>query len=107
MSADSRLDLSELVGIDRIIHEPARAAIMAVLYGVESADFKFLLNATQLTKGNLSAHARKLAKSEYLTITKSFRENYPHTEYRLTHKGRVAFRAYVKRLRALSKVLGT
>jgi len=103
MSSD--LDLSDLVDIDRIIHEPARAAIMAVLYGVESADFKFLLRTTQLTKGNLSIHARKLQAADYLTITKSFQDNYPHTEYQLTRKGRQAFRAYVKKLKSLSNAL--
>ena len=105
MRSDKRFDLSELVEVDRIIHEPARAAIMAVLYGVESADFKFLLETTQLTKGNLSVHARKLARAEYLSIEKSFQNNYPHTEYRLTKKGRAAFRAYVEKIKWLSKAV--
>jgi DNA-binding transcriptional ArsR family regulator len=100
-----RLELAELVEVDRIIHEPARAAIMAVLYGVQSADFKFLLETTRLTKGNLSVHARKLQSAEYLEIEKSFRNNYPYTEYRLTKKGRAAFRAYVNKLKLLSKAL--
>ena len=47
MTPDNPPDVRELVDIDRIIHEPARAAIMAVLYGVDSADFKFLLRTTQ------------------------------------------------------------
>jgi DNA-binding transcriptional ArsR family regulator len=105
MRSEKRFDLSELVEVDRIIHEPARAAIMAVLYGVESADFKFLLETTQLTKGNLSVHARKLANAEYLNIEKSFQNNYPHTEYRLTKKGRAAFRAYVEKIKWLSKAV--
>jgi DNA-binding transcriptional ArsR family regulator len=100
-----RLELSELIEVDRVIHEPARAAIMAVLYGVQSADFKFLLETTRLTKGNLSVHARKLQGADYLAIEKSFRNNYPHTEYRLTNKGRAAFRAYVSKLKLLSKTL--
>jgi DNA-binding transcriptional ArsR family regulator len=105
MEQNERLELKELVEVDRTIHEPARAAIMAVLYGVESADFKFLLETTQLTKGNLSVHARKLQGAEYLTIDKSFRNNYPYTEYRLTKKGRLAFRAYVNKLELLSRAL--
>lgn len=106
MNPIKRFDLSELVEVDRTIHEPARAAIMAVLYGVESADFMFLLETTQLTKGNLSVHARKLQGAEYLTIKKSFQNNYPHTEYRLTKKGRAAFRAYVEKIKWLSKAVG-
>jgi DNA-binding transcriptional ArsR family regulator len=102
---NQQFDLSELVEVDRIIHEPARAAIMAVLYGVESADFKFLLEMTQLTKGNLSVHARKLQSADYLTIEKSFQNNYPHTRYRMTRLGRAAFRAYVNKIKWLSKAV--
>jgi DNA-binding transcriptional ArsR family regulator len=105
VSKDERLDVHGLIDVDRTIHEPARAAIMAVLFGVDSADFKFLLQTTNLTRGNLSVHARKLEAAEYLTIKKSFKNNYPHTEYRLTRKGRDAFRAYVNKLKLLSKAV--
>lgn len=105
MALNDQLELHQLVEVDRTIHEPARAAIMAVLYGVESADFMFLLETTQLTKGNLSVHARKLQAADYLTIEKSFRNNYPHTEYKLTRKGRAAFKTYVNKLKLLSKAL--
>lgn len=105
MDLPERLELAELVEVDRVIHEPARATIMAVLYGVQSADFNFLLDTTRLTRGNLSVHARKLQGADYLEIEKSFRNNYPYTEYRLTKKGRAAFRAYVNKLKLLSKAL--
>lgn len=105
MLMDEHIDLSDVVDIDRVVHEPARAAIMAVLYGVASADFKYLLRATKLTKGNLSVHARKLQAAEYVKITKSFQDNYPHTEYNLTRKGRKAFRQYVKRLKSISNAV--
>jgi DNA-binding MarR family transcriptional regulator len=97
------IELTDLIEVDRIIHEPARAAIMAVLMGVESADFKFLLEMTQLTKGNLSIHAKKLQEANYINIEKSFQNNYPHTEYRLTRKGRAAFRTYLKKLKWLTE----
>ena len=105
MPQPEALEISDLVGVDRTIHEPARAAIMAVLYGVKSADFKFLLETTQLTKGNLSVHARKLEAAGYLTINKSFRNNYPYTEYSLTKSGRAAFRAYINKLKLLSSAV--
>ena len=46
--------------LDRLIHEPARLAIMTVLSAVKAADFVFLQRATGLTKGNLSSHLTKL-----------------------------------------------
>jgi DNA-binding transcriptional ArsR family regulator len=99
------IELSDLIEVDRLIHEPARAAILAVLMGVVSADFKFLLEMTQLTKGNLSVHAKRLQEAGYISIEKSFQENYPHTEYRLTKKGKAAFRAYIEKLKWLTEAV--
>jgi len=98
-------DIKAISSFDRLIHEPSRLAIMAVLYAAESADFKYLLNATGLTKGNLSAHLRKLEGVGYLTITKSFKGNYPHTTCALTKEGRKAFEAYRKQYVSLAKQL--
>ena len=46
--------------VDRIIHEPARLMIVALLAGAKKADFLFLLRETGLSKGNLSNHLAKL-----------------------------------------------
>jgi DNA-binding transcriptional ArsR family regulator len=96
-------EIQDLTNLDRLIHEPSRLAIMAVLSAVESADFTFLLNATQLTKGNLSAHAAKLRDAGYVRIDKSFKGNYPHTTYRLTAQGRKAFDHYYRQIRHWTK----
>jgi DNA-binding transcriptional ArsR family regulator len=100
--------VDELKGItkfDRLIHAPSRLAIMAVLSACESADFTFLLNATGLSKGNLSAHLSKLRDAGYVQITKGFRGNYPHTTCALTKEGRNAFDDYRKQYLALAKQL--
>ncbi|MDH3944098.1 MAG: transcriptional regulator [Anaerolineae bacterium] len=99
-------EFKEITSFDRLIHEPSRLAIMAVLYASAGADFKYLLNATGLTKGNLSAHLRKLEEAGYLKIEKSFKGNYPHTTAALTKDGRKAFEAYRKQYLALAKQLG-
>lgn len=98
-------EFKQISSFNRLIHEPSRLAIMAVLFASKSADFKFLLNATGLTKGNLSAHLRKLEDGDYLTITKAFKGNYPHTNCTLTKDGRKAFAAYRKHYLALAKQL--
>ena len=84
---------------DRLIHQPSRLAIMAVLAGCERADFTYLLSATGLTKGTLSAHLSKLEDAGYVGITKSFRGKYPHTSAALTSNGRKAFKKYRKQYR--------
>jgi hypothetical protein len=42
MNPDSQ-SAPSLVGVDRLIHEPSRSVILAVLSAVESADFLYLL----------------------------------------------------------------
>jgi DNA-binding MarR family transcriptional regulator len=98
-------EIEDITSIDRIIHEPARLAIVAVLSSCESADFKSLLHLTGLTKGNLSAQLQKLEEAGYITISKSFQERYPLTTCRLTDAGRVAFQSYWKRVKALEGTL--
>lgn len=76
---------------------------MAVLSACESADFTYLLNTIGLSKGNLSAHLRKLEDGGYVAITKGFRGRYPHTTCTLTAAGRRAFDAYRKQYLALAQ----
>lgn len=80
--------------IDKLIHEPARLAIMANLYVVERADFMFLMRRTDLTFGNLSSHLSKLEAAGYIKIEKSFKGRKPHTMIQLTQPGRTAFEEY-------------
>ena len=92
-------DYSALAEIDRLVHEPARLAIMALLYVVDSADFTFLVNQTGLSWGNLSAHLSKLEEAGYLDVEKSFKGRRPNTNLRLTTAGRRAFDEYRRRLK--------
>lgn len=80
--------------IDRLIHEPARFQVMALLYVIESADFTFLTNQLGLTWGNLSAHIIKLEEGGYLAVEKGFKGKRPQTMLSLTKQGRKAFQAY-------------
>jgi DNA-binding MarR family transcriptional regulator len=94
MDETNRVNLSKLAEIDRMVHEPARLAIMTLLYVIESADFTFLMNQTGLSWGNLSTHMSKLEEAGYLEVEKSFKGRRPNTNLRLTEAGRSAFREY-------------
>jgi DNA-binding transcriptional ArsR family regulator len=87
--------------VDRIIHEPARLLIVALLSGAKEADFLFLQRETNLTKGNLSSHLIKLEEAEYIEIEKTFRGKIPLTLVRLTPEGRAAFQSYRKTMNGL------
>ncbi len=95
MSANPRA----LAALDRVIHEPARATIVALLYNLESADFLYLQRESELTRGNLSAHLSKLEEAGYVRIEKTFRGKIPLTLCSLTESGRKAFDAYRRALR--------
>lgn len=83
-----------LVGIDPIIHAPARLMVLTYLYVVEAVDYTFLLNQTGLTWGNLSAHLSKLEDAGYVAIEKGFVGKKPRTTISLTDTGRTAFEQY-------------
>lgn len=83
-----------ITDIDRLIHEPARLSVMAILSIVESADFLFLMRQSGLTRGNLSSHLSKLEAGGYVEITKEFVDKIPRTLLRLTETGTRAFQAY-------------
>ncbi len=95
-------DLQPLAEIDRVIHEPARLAILGLLAGVESADFLFVQNQTGLTGGNLSSHMTRLEEAGYVEVTKEFVDRIPRTLLRATRNGRAALRQYK---RSMMKVL--
>jgi DNA-binding transcriptional ArsR family regulator len=89
--------------LDRVIHEPARLRIVALLSGAREADFLFLQRETGLTKGNLSGHLVKLEEAGYVQIEKTFRGKIPLTLARLTREGRAAFQSYRKSMNGLLK----
>ena len=91
--------LAPLANIDRLIHEPARLMLLALLYVVESADFIFLMRQTGLTWGNLSSHMSKLEEAGYIEVEKEFKGRKPHTMLHLTEEGRAAFRQYRGRMK--------
>jgi DNA-binding transcriptional ArsR family regulator len=88
--------IQRLAEVDRIIHEPARLMVVALLAAVKEADFQYLLQTTRLTKGNLSVHLSKLEDAGYIAIEKTFRGKYPLTICRLTGQGRKVLDKYRK-----------
>jgi DNA-binding MarR family transcriptional regulator len=90
-----------MTDLDRVIHEPARLLIVALLNGVKEADFLCLQRESALTKGNLSSHIAKLEEAGYVEVEKTFRGKIPLTLLRLTASGRAAFQDYKSRMTGL------
>ena len=84
--------------LDPLLHSQVRLAVMSILISVESAEFSFLLENINTTKGNLSFQLNKLKEAEYIEIIKSFKGNYPLTTCKITEKGIKAYEIYVKNI---------
>ena len=93
--------LRAIIDLDRMVHEPARLAILTVLSAAEQVEFLFLLKVTGLTKGNLSIQAQKLEAAGYVKTNKAFRGRVPVTSFKITAAGRRALLAYHEQLRSL------
>ncbi|MGH9691067.1 MAG: winged helix-turn-helix domain-containing protein [Candidatus Acidiferrales bacterium] len=92
---------SSATGLDRLIHERTRLAIVSALAVNPSLTFNELKELIRVTDGNLSVHARKLEEAGYVACTKSFAGRLPKTEYRLAVAGRRALEKYLDHMEAL------
>jgi DNA-binding MarR family transcriptional regulator len=84
--------------LDRVIHEKGRLAIMSMLAASPELSFTEMRDALNMTDGNLTTHIRTLQEAGYVSITKSFQNNRPHTTCSLTSAGKKAFAGYINLL---------
>lgn len=85
----------------RLIHEPARLAILTVLSSCTFADFVFLQNTTELTKGNLSVQLTNLEQAGLVIINKEIVEKKMRTTVTLSKRGASEIEAYWKTMDAI------
>ena len=88
-------------GLDRLIHERTRLALVSALAANTLLTFNDLKSLLDISDGNLSAHARKLEDAGYVDCSKGFDGRLPRTEYRLTASGRAALQKYIAHMEAL------
>lgn len=82
--------------LDPLLHNQLRLSIISLLMNVESAEFSWLLEKTEATRGNLSVQISKMKDAGYIKVKKSFKKNYPLTTCSITKKGIDAFENYVE-----------
>ena len=81
---------------NRLVHEPARLAILTVLSSCASADFVFIQGVTGISKGNLSVQLTNLELAGLVTITKEIIDKKMRTTARLSRRGIAELDAYWK-----------
>ena len=87
--------------INPLLHNELRLKIMVALDSLESADFMYLCQITDSTRGNLSVQITTLKEAGYLEVSKSGLGRFGRTACRITHKGAEALRAYEDGLRRM------
>jgi DNA-binding MarR family transcriptional regulator len=93
----------DIAGLDRLVHEPARLAILTALASCISADYLFLQRLTGLTGGNLSSHLAKLEEAELIQVEKRFVDKKPNTLVKITEKGKSVIESHWQQLENLRK----
>jgi hypothetical protein len=76
-----------------------RLAIMSHMMVVQETEFTVLKDQTGATSGNLSVQINKLQEAGYLTVEKTYRNNYPLTLCRITPAGMTAFEQFYSDLK--------
>lgn len=91
---------------DPVIHPPARLQIMAVLAGVQDAEFATLRETAEVSDSVMSKHLGALAEAGYVALRKAAADGRQRTWAALTREGRRAFREHVRALEALAAAAG-
>ncbi len=85
--------------MDKILSQPNRARIMAILSVEREVSFNLLKDILGLTDGNLSSHISKLQEAGYVEVIKSFEGKKPRTTVRITPEGDRALLKFIRDLK--------
>jgi len=88
--------------INPVLHSELRLKIMVALDSLGSADFMYLCQITDSTRGNVSTQITTLKNAGYIEVSKSgVLGRFSRTTCSITALGREALRAYEEGLRRL------
>ena len=95
------LPTNPALGVDDVVHQRVRLAILVVAHEASRVEFTYLRDALDLTAGNLSRHLATLADAGLVGLAKDERGARPRTWVRITPKGRRALAREMALLEAL------
>ena len=89
--------------LDKTLEHRTRLLITSVLVANDSYDFIALKELLDTTDGNLATHLKALEREKYISINKSFIDKKPNTRYKITERGRSAFKKHIDAMEELVK----
>jgi DNA-binding MarR family transcriptional regulator len=87
--------------LDKTLEHRIRLQIVSVLAANDSYDFNALKELLETTDGNLATHLKALEREKYISVSKSFVDRKPNTRYKITERGRNAFKKHLDALEEL------
>ncbi len=89
--------------LDKVLEHRVRLQIMSVLVTNDGYEFNSLKEMLGITDGNLASHIKALEREKYLSVSKSFVDRKPNTKYKITERGKNAFKKHLDALEAVVK----
>ena len=89
--------------LDKVLEHRIRLQIMSVLVTNDGYEFNALKELLSVTDGNLASHIKALEREKYISVSKSFVDRKPNTKYKITERGRHAFKKHLDALEAVVK----
>jgi DNA-binding MarR family transcriptional regulator len=89
--------------LDKVLEHRIRLQIMSVLVTNDGYEYNALKELLGITDGNLASHIKALEREKYISVSKSFVERKPNTKYKITERGRHAFKKHLDALEAVVK----
>lgn len=87
--------------LNRILHQPIRTRIVALLIARGSCDYNGLKKEFKLSDGHMTTHMKELIEHDYVKVEKTFVDNKSRTTYYPTQLGREEFAEYVRSLKRI------
>ena len=76
---------------------------MSILVANDGYEFNALKDILSVSDGNLASNIKALEREKYISVTKSFVDRKPNTKYKITERGRNAFKKHLDALEAVVK----
>jgi len=89
--------------LDKVLEHRIRLQIMSVLVANDGFEFSALKELLNVTDGNLASNIKALEREKYVAVTKSFIDRKPNTKYKITDRGRSAFKKHIDALESVIK----
>ncbi len=92
-----------ILNINKIFENRIRLGIMSILMVNDKVDFKSLKKMLDASDGNIASHINALEKEKFIEVKKQFIGKKPNTTYKVTEKGKRAFKQHLDALEQLIK----